>query len=62
MKKGEHCSTSSDPTQQAEKLAKTLFCIHLNEGRHPNGLLGLSLNDWTILSLEILLDRTVSVG
>ena len=31
-------------------------------GRRPNGFLGLSLNDKTILFLEILLDKTVSVG
>ena len=31
-------------------------------GRRPNGFLGLSLNDRTILFLVILLDKTVSVG
>ena len=31
------------------------------EGRRPNGFLGLSLNDRTILFLLILLDKTVSV-
>ena len=31
-------------------------------GRRPNGFLGLSLNDRTITFLEILLDKTVSVG
>ena len=31
------------------------------EGRRPNGYLGLSLNDRTILFLLILLDKTVSV-
>ena len=31
-------------------------------GRRPNGFLGLSLNDRTILFLEISLDKTVSVG
>ena len=28
-------------------------------GRCPNGFLGLSLNDWTVLFLVILLDKTV---
>ena len=32
------------------------------EGRRPNGFLGLSLNDRTILFLLILVDKTVSVG
>ena len=31
-------------------------------GRRPNGFLGLSLNDRTIIFLVILLDKTVSVG
>ena len=31
-------------------------------GRRPNGFLGLSYNDRTILFLVILLDKTVSVG
>ena len=31
-------------------------------GRCPNGFLGLSLNDWTVLFLVILLDMTLSVG
>ena len=31
-------------------------------GGHPNGFLGLSLNDGTILFLVILLDKTVPVG
>ena len=31
-------------------------------GRRPNGFLGLSLNDGTILFRVILLDKTVSVG
>ena len=31
-------------------------------GRRPNGFLGLSFNDGTILFLAILLDKTVSVG
>ena len=31
-------------------------------GRRPNGFLGLSLNDGTILFLVISLDKTVSVG
>ena len=31
-------------------------------GRRPNGFLGLTLNDRTILFLVILLDKTVSVG
>ena len=31
-------------------------------GRRPNGFLGLSLNDRTILFLVILLDKTVSGG
>ena len=31
-------------------------------GRRPNGILGLSLNDRTLLFLPILLDKTVSVG
>ena len=30
-------------------------------GRRPNGFLGLSLNDWTLLYPVILLDKTVSV-
>ena len=32
------------------------------EGRRPNGFLGLSLNDRTIIFLVILVDKTVSVG
>ena len=32
------------------------------KGRRPNGFLGLSLNDRTILFLVILVDKTVSVG
>ena len=35
---------------------------HAGKGRRLNGLLGLSLSDRTILFLEILLDKTVSVG
>ena len=31
-------------------------------GRRPNGFMGLSLNDRTILFLVFLLDKTVSVG
>ena len=31
-------------------------------GRRPNGFLGLSLNDMTIIFLVILLEKTVSVG
>ena len=31
-------------------------------GRRPNGFLGLSLNDRTILFQVILLDKSVSVG
>ena len=31
-------------------------------GRRPNGFLGLSLKDRTVLFLVILLDKTVSVG
>ena len=31
-------------------------------GRRTNGFLGLSLNDGTILFLEIFVDKTVSVG
>ena len=31
-------------------------------GRRPNGFLGLSLNDRTIIFLVILFDKTVSVG
>ena len=34
----------------------------LKEGRRPNGFLGLSLHERTILFLVILLDKTVSVG
>ena len=34
----------------------------LRWGRRPNGFLGLSLNDRTILFLVILEDKTVSVG
>ena len=33
-----------------------------SKGRRPNGFLGLSLNDRTILFLAVLLDKTVSVG
>ena len=32
------------------------------QGRRPNGFLGLSLNDRTILFLAILLDKKVSVA
>ena len=39
------------------KLAETVSL-----GRRPNGFLGQSLNDGTILFLVILLDKTVSVG
>ena len=38
------------------------FLIPLIIGHRPNGFLGLSYNDRTILFLVILLDKTVSVG
>ena len=31
-------------------------------GRRLNGFLGLPLNDWTIIFLVILFDKTVSIG
>ena len=36
--------------------------LSLSLGRRHNGVLGLSLNDRTILFLLTLLDKTVSVG
>ena len=36
--------------------------LSLSIGRRPNGFLGLSVNDRTILFLAILLGKTVSVG
>ena len=41
-------------------LILTLFNYIID--RRPNGFLGLSLNDRTILFLVILLDKTVLVG
>ena len=63
-------STLSPPIVYAENtvlpffeigtLVETLsFLFHI--GCRPNGFLGLSLNDMTILFLLILLDQTVSV-
>ena len=48
------------------KLFSLLITFHYSAdqllGRRPNGFLGLSLNDRTILFLVTLLDKTVSVG
>ena len=41
---------------------KTIYFPIKSLGRRPNGFLGLSLNDRTILFLVILLDKIVSVG
>ena len=42
-------------------VACWIVCAYSTIGHRPNGFLGLSLNDSTILFLVILLDKTVSV-
>ena len=44
-----------------ESALVSILLEFLTEGRRPNGFLGLSLNDGTIIFLVILLDMTVSV-
>ena len=57
--------------QSSLALSRSIACMNyeqfslqfaVSQGRRPNGFLGLSLNDRTILFLVILFDRTVSVG
>ena len=47
--------------QQSMGIKLTTVAGTEPEGRRPNGFLGLSLNDGTILFLVDLLDKTVSV-
>ena len=51
-----------DITQQVLLLHLHLGLRNLFIGRCPNGFPGLSLDDGTILFLEILFDETISVG
>ena len=44
-----------------EERKRGIFEIEM-KGRRPNGVLGLSLNDRTILFQLTLVDRTISVG
>ena len=45
--------------ERSESLSSSLLSSF---GRRPNGFLGLSLNDMTLLFLVILFVKTVSVG
>ena len=49
-------------SQEAPLLYVLLLASLQKLGRCPNGNMGLSWNDRTILFLVILLDKTVSVG
>ena len=51
----------SSSMQQSMGIKLTTVAGTEPEGRRPNGFLGLSLNDRTILFLVDLLDKTVSV-
>ena len=50
----EICKLAEGDKADVDKVEET-------EGHRPNGFLGLSLNDRTILFLVILVDKTVSV-
>ena len=56
--KPRHESVKANSVIAMPEYVSYLPCL----GRRPNGFLGLSLKDRTILFLEILLDKTVSVG
>ena len=56
------CPRHRKKDSRSLRLIRTPEHLSSSIGRLPNGFLGLSLNDRTIISLMILLDKTVSVG